>query len=105
VLYLLISIRQDRFSCNSALEPVLFTSFSCRYGFLLPRVLSDHDDVLSICVAVFEHFSMASEMYQIGITKLFFRAGQVFPRHSVTSHDDFLNVNVDIILSVHSAKI
>ncbi|KAG0602597.1 hypothetical protein M758_10G025900 [Ceratodon purpureus] len=51
--------------------------FANRYGFLLPRVLSDHEDVLSICVAVFDHFGIAPEMYQVGITKLFFRAGQI----------------------------
>lgn len=81
VLYLLTLIRQDSCICNSGWQKIIVAVFSCRYGFLLPRVLSDHEDVLSICVAVFEHFGMASEMYQIGITKLFFRAGQVFPQY------------------------
>ena len=62
-------------------ERSLMCSSICRYGFLLPRVLSDHEDVLSICVAVFDHFGIAPEMYQVGITKLFFRAGQVIRIH------------------------
>lgn len=51
----------------------------CRYGFLLPRSLSSQEDMLSICVAILHQFGIAPEMYQVGITKLFFRAGQVRP--------------------------
>lgn len=53
--------------------------FGCRYGFLLPRSLSSQEDMLSICVAILHQFGIAPEMYQVGITKLFFRAGQVRP--------------------------
>jgi hypothetical protein len=35
--------------------------------------------MLSICVAILHQFGIAPEMYQVGITKLFFRAGQVRP--------------------------
>jgi hypothetical protein len=52
-------------------------TLKCRYGFLLPKSLSSQHDVLSVCVAILHQFGIAPEMYQIGITKLFFRAGQV----------------------------
>lgn len=48
-----------------------------RYGFMLPKNLSAQEDMLSVCVAILHQFGIAPEMYQIGITKLFFRAGQV----------------------------
>ncbi|XP_024397400.1 myosin-1 [Physcomitrium patens] len=53
--------------------------FASRYAFLLPRDVSEQEDVLSVCVAILEHFRkfITSEMYQVGITKLFFRAGQI----------------------------
>ncbi|CAK9264759.1 unnamed protein product [Sphagnum jensenii] len=51
--------------------------FAMRYGFLLPKSLSSQHDVLSVCVAILHQFGIAPEMYQIGITKLFFRAGQI----------------------------
>ncbi|CAK9208721.1 unnamed protein product [Sphagnum troendelagicum] len=51
--------------------------FAMRYGFLLPKSLSSQHDVLSVCVAILHQFVIAPEMYQIGITKLFFRAGQI----------------------------
>lgn len=59
----------------------------CRYAFLLPRDVSEQEDVLSVCVAILEHFKkyFTSEMYQVGISKLFFRAGQVLPISDVTS--------------------
>jgi myosin-5 len=52
-------------------------TLKCRYGFLLPKSLSSQHDVLSVCVAILHQFGIAPEMYQIGITKLFFRAGQI----------------------------
>ncbi|XP_024384280.1 myosin-1 isoform X2 [Physcomitrium patens] len=53
--------------------------FANRYAFLLPRDVSEQEDVLSVCVAILEHFKkyFTSEMYQVGISKLFFRAGQI----------------------------
>ncbi len=53
------------------------TTLNCRYGFLLPRSLSSQHDTLSVCVAILHQFGIHAEMYQVGITKLFFRAGQV----------------------------
>ncbi|KAL9256534.1 Myosin-2-like protein [Drosera capensis] len=50
--------------------------FSQRYGFLL----SDKNvsqDPLSISVAVLQQFNVLPEMYQVGYTKLYFRAGQI----------------------------
>ncbi|XP_024403089.1 myosin-3 isoform X2 [Physcomitrium patens] len=51
--------------------------FATRYGFLLPRNLSNQEDVLSICVSILHQFGIAPDMYQVGITKLFFRVGQI----------------------------
>ncbi|CAK9869416.1 unnamed protein product [Sphagnum jensenii] len=51
--------------------------FATRYGFLLPRSLSSQHDTLSVCVAILHQFGIHAEMYQVGITKLFFRAGQI----------------------------
>lgn len=54
---------------------------ACRYGFLLPKSQISQEDPLSICVAILHQFGIPSEMYQVGITKLFFRAGQVISLH------------------------
>jgi len=51
--------------------------FAKRYGFLLPKSHISQEDPLSICVAILHQFGIPSEMYQVGITKLFFRAGQI----------------------------
>jgi len=59
-------------------------TLKCRYGFLLPKSLSSQHDVLSVCVAILHQFGIAPEMYQIGITKLFFRAGQVLINFLIT---------------------
>ncbi|KAL9257908.1 Myosin-2-like protein [Drosera capensis] len=50
--------------------------FSQRYGFLL----SDKNvsqDPLSVSVAVLQQFNVLPAMYQVGYTKLYFRAGQI----------------------------
>ncbi|GAB2253795.1 hypothetical protein Droror1_Dr00021604 [Drosera rotundifolia] len=50
--------------------------FSQRYGFLL----SDKNvsqDPLSVSVAVLQQFNVLPELYQVGYTKLYFRAGQI----------------------------
>ena len=49
----------------------------CRYGFLLPQSLASQQDILNVCLAILQHFKIAPEMYQVGISKLFFRVGQV----------------------------
>ena len=51
--------------------------FLSRYGFLLPLNLSRQDDTLSTCLAILKQFKIPLDMYQVGYTKLFFRAGQV----------------------------
>lgn len=51
--------------------------FAMRYGFLLPRSLSYQEDMLDICVSILHQFGISPDMYQVGITKLFFRAGQI----------------------------
>ncbi|XP_027353787.1 myosin-2-like isoform X2 [Abrus precatorius] len=50
--------------------------FSRRYGFLLSEG-NVSKDPLSISVAVLQNFNIPSEMYQVGYTKLFLRAGQI----------------------------
>lgn len=47
-----------------------------RYGFLLPDNHTNQDP-LSSSVAILQQFGILPEMYQVGFTKLFFRAGQV----------------------------
>jgi hypothetical protein len=70
-------------SCSMRMKLAVFfcvhdvTTLNCRYGFLLPRSLSSQHDTLSVCVAILHQFGIHAEMYQVGITKLFFRAGQV----------------------------
>ncbi|KAJ7518383.1 hypothetical protein O6H91_21G066400 [Diphasiastrum complanatum] len=51
--------------------------FASRFGFLIPKSLVLQEDPLTICIAVLHQFSVPPEMYQVGYTKLFFRAGQI----------------------------
>ncbi|XP_058747335.1 myosin-2-like isoform X3 [Vicia villosa] len=50
--------------------------FSRRYGFLLSKTDIPRDP-LSVSVAVLQKFNIPSEMYQVGYTKLYLRAGQI----------------------------
>ncbi|TKY66586.1 Myosin-2 protein [Spatholobus suberectus] len=50
--------------------------FSRRYGFLLSEATVSQDP-LSISVAVLQKFNIPSEMYHVGYTKLYLRAGQI----------------------------
>ncbi|KAH1221604.1 Myosin-2 [Glycine max] len=50
--------------------------FSRRYGFLLSEA-NVLQDPLSISVAVLQKFNIPSEMYHVGYTKLYLRAGQI----------------------------
>ncbi|CAN4104137.1 unnamed protein product [Withania somnifera] len=50
--------------------------FTSRYGFLLPKVNACQDP-LSMAVAILHQFSILPELYQVGYTKLYFRAGQI----------------------------
>nr|BAL60532.2 myosin VIII [Marchantia polymorpha] len=54
-----------------------FQQFADRYSFLLPKPMSPKENPLSVCVAILKQFGIPQEMYQVGITKLFFRAGQI----------------------------
>ncbi|MCO5570788.1 hypothetical protein L7F22_024516 [Adiantum nelumboides] len=56
---------------------VTHQSFALRYGFLLPLDFATRQDTLSVCVAILHQFRVPPDMYQVGYTKLFFRAGQV----------------------------
>lgn len=47
-----------------------------RYGILLPNN-NNCQDALSSSIAILQQFDIHPEMYQVGYTKLFFRAGQV----------------------------
>ncbi|GER51864.1 myosin-related family protein [Striga asiatica] len=50
--------------------------FARRYGFLLLDHVSSQEP-LSVSVAILHQFNILPEMYQVGYTKLFFRAGQI----------------------------
>ncbi|CAK9183066.1 unnamed protein product [Ilex paraguariensis] len=50
--------------------------FARRYGFLLSEN-NAFQDPLSTSVAVLQQFDVLPEMYQVGYTKLYFRAGQI----------------------------
>ncbi|KAH9707340.1 Myosin-1 [Citrus sinensis] len=50
--------------------------FARRYGFLLLESVASQDP-LSVSVAILHQFNILPEMYQVGYTKLFFRAGQI----------------------------
>ncbi|KAI3466158.1 hypothetical protein Pfo_022821 [Paulownia fortunei] len=50
--------------------------FTRRYGFLLPDNMAC-EDPLSMSIAILQHFDILPEMYQVGYTKLYFRAGQI----------------------------
>lgn len=54
----------------------LIQMLSFRYGVLLPE---DHEckDPLNMSVSILRQFDILPEMYQVGYTKLYFRAGQV----------------------------
>ncbi|KAK1325885.1 hypothetical protein QJS10_CPA01g00064 [Acorus calamus] len=53
-----------------------------RYGFLLLESVASQDP-LSVSVAILHQFNILPEMYQVGYTKLFFRAGQVIEADQV----------------------
>ncbi|KAJ4745293.1 Myosin-2 [Rhynchospora pubera] len=58
--------------------PTRFThqQFAERYGLLFMGQTSSQEP-LSISVAILQQFNIAPEMYQVGYTKIFFRAGQI----------------------------
>lgn len=56
---------------------VTHQNFALRYGFLLPLNFPTRQDTLSTCVAILHQFRVPPDMYQVGYTKLFFRAGQI----------------------------
>lgn len=56
---------------------VTHQNFASRYGFLLPLNFATRQDTLSTCVAILHQFRVPPDMYQVGYTKLFFRAGQI----------------------------
>lgn len=65
------------------LSHLIVTSYLCiisrpgyRYGILLPAN-NVCQDPLNTSIAVLQKFDIQPEMYQVGYTKLFFRAGQV----------------------------
>ncbi|KAK7289955.1 hypothetical protein RIF29_04020 [Crotalaria pallida] len=58
--------------------------FSRRYGFLLSEATISQDP-LSISVAVLQKFNILFEMYQVGYTKLYLRAGQIYVKDWCTS--------------------
>lgn len=77
----------DQLRCCGVLEVVRISrsgyptrithqDFSRRYGFLLPEN-SESQDPLSSSVAILQQFGVLPEMYQVGYTKLYFRAGQI----------------------------
>ncbi|KAI5058537.1 hypothetical protein GOP47_0026707 [Adiantum capillus-veneris] len=51
--------------------------FANRYGCLLPQNSAMQGDALNKCVAILHQFNIPPEMYQMGLTKLFLRAGQI----------------------------
>ncbi|XP_059283705.1 myosin-2 [Lycium ferocissimum] len=58
--------------------PTRFThqEFTSRYGFLLPKDNACLDP-LSMSVGILQQFGILPELYQVGYTKLYFRAGQI----------------------------
>ncbi|KAI5063038.1 hypothetical protein GOP47_0021585 [Adiantum capillus-veneris] len=56
---------------------VTHQNFALRYSFLLPLNFATGQDTLSVCVAILHQFRVPPDMYQVGYTKLFFRAGQI----------------------------
>lgn len=77
----------DQLRCCGVLEVVRISrsgyptrithqEFAIRYGFLLPEDNASQDP-LSLSVAILQQFGILHEMYQVGYTKLFFRAGQI----------------------------
>ncbi|MCD7462878.1 hypothetical protein HAX54_049571 [Datura stramonium] len=58
--------------------------FTSRYGFLLPKDNACQDP-LSMSVAILQQFDILPELYQVGYTKLYFRAGQIAALEDVRS--------------------
>ncbi|KAL3503279.1 hypothetical protein ACH5RR_037728 [Cinchona calisaya] len=55
---------------------IVHQEFARRYGFLFPENNASQDP-LNSSVAILQQFGVLPEMYQVGYTKLFFRAGQI----------------------------
>ncbi|CAI9088594.1 OLC1v1022970C1 [Oldenlandia corymbosa var. corymbosa] len=65
-----------RISRSGYPKRITHQEFARRYGFLLQENHTNQDP-LSLSVAILQQFGILPEMYQVGLTKLFFRAGQI----------------------------
>ncbi|XP_024536357.1 myosin-1 [Selaginella moellendorffii] len=55
----------------------LHQHFADRFRIMLQKQASDTRDALSVCISILQHFNVSPETYQVGLTKLFFRSGQI----------------------------
>ncbi|XP_059301150.1 myosin-2-like isoform X2 [Lycium ferocissimum] len=77
--------------------------FCKRYSVLLPE---DHEckDPLSMSVSILRQFDILPEMYQVGYTKLYFRAGQIAVLEDVRKQVMQGNLEVQKCYSGHHAR-
>ncbi|KAK4369123.1 hypothetical protein RND71_012915 [Anisodus tanguticus] len=68
----------EQLRCCGVLKVVRISrsGYPTRYGFLLPKDNACQDP-LSMSVAILQQFGILPELYQVGYTKLYFRAGQI----------------------------
>ncbi|KAL8510365.1 hypothetical protein ACS0TY_017249 [Phlomoides rotata] len=65
-----------RISRNGYPTRMTHHEFTRRYGFLLSEDMSSQDPLYT-SIAILQKFGILPEMYQVGYTKLYFRAGQI----------------------------
>jgi myosin-5 len=66
-----------RISCAGYPTRWTFEEFADRYKCLMKSSEWENNDIRSICSMVMDTYIKDTDKYQIGLTKIFFRAGQV----------------------------
>lgn len=82
----------------------LHDQFVKRYIDLMPRTSQQKGDTLSLCKALLEHFRVPETMWQIGHTKIFFRAGVLGAMEDLWRRTRDATVLIQAHMRMHAAR-